>query len=67
MLQSIVALSVVACGVCSNAATPARKAVIGHATLTNKLGDDAVAGPNIKTAKDLRGLSSLDNELGDDA
>ncbi|HSQ13937.1 MAG: hypothetical protein ACXWYD_01650 [Candidatus Binatia bacterium] len=67
MLQSIVAMAVVACGACSNAATPVRKAVIGHATLTNKLGHDVVAGPNIKTAKELRGLSSLNNELGDDA
>ncbi|MGZ8499364.1 MAG: hypothetical protein ACXW5W_13080 [Candidatus Binatia bacterium] len=67
MLQSIVAMAVVVCGACSNAATPVRKAVIGHATLTNKLGHDVVAGPNIKTAKELRGLSSLNNELGDDA
>ncbi len=37
------------------------------ATLTNKLDYDVMAGPNIKTAKDLRGLSSLDTELGDDA
>ena len=29
--------------------------MIGHAKLPNKLGPDVVAGPNIKTAKDLRG------------
>ena len=37
VLQSSVAMSVVACGVCSNAATPARKAVIGHAALNARV------------------------------
>ena len=123
-LQSMVAIAALLCGVNSHAATPVRKAVIGHAalnarvaplwvaedfgffikhgvnanaifirqapvlvaaltagdvhaaytggttvltavtsgadlrtiaTLTNKLGYDVVTGPNIKTAKDLRG------------
>jgi hypothetical protein len=55
VLQSIVAMPVVACGACSNAATSVGKAVIGQGTLTNKLGHDVVGGPNIKTAKELRG------------